>query len=190
MERQDKIAFIGANGKGKSTLLRMIDGIEPFQSGKIELGTNVTMAFYAQHQLESLNLENNIYEELINVNPAKPEQEIRKICGMFLFTKDDVYKKIRVLSGGEKARVALIKVLLQGANFLLLDEPTNHLDMISIEILAQAIQQYQGTCIAVSHDRHFVNKIATKIWYIKDMVLKEYPGNYEEFVDFEKNKKN
>lgn len=190
VERQDKIAFIGANGKGKSTLLRMIDGIEPFQSGKIELGTNVTVAFYAQHQLESLNLENNIYEELINVNPAKPEQEIRKICGMFLFTKDDVYKKIRVLSGGEKARVALIKVLLQGANFLLLDEPTNHLDMISIEILAQAIQQYQGTCIAVSHDRHFVNKIATKIWYIKDMVLKEYPGNYEEFVDFEKNKKN
>ncbi len=184
--RGDKIALIGANGKGKSTLLRIIDGIEDVQQGKISLGSNVTMAFYAQHQLESLNLKNNIYEELINVNTQKTEQEIRKICGMFLFTKDDVYKKIGVLSGGEKARVALIKVLLTGANFLLLDEPTNHLDMISIDILAQAIQQYQGTCIAVSHDRHFVSKIANKIWYIKDHVLKEYPGKYEEFITSDK----
>ena len=188
VERGDKIALIGANGKGKSTLLRVIANHDPMlpnyehiDSGKIEIGPNVTIAFYAQHQLESLNLENNIYDELINVNPAKFDGEIRKICGMFLFTKDDVYKKIGVLSGGEKARVALIKVLLQGANFLLLDEPTNHLDMISIDVLAQAIHQYQGTCIAVSHDRHFVNKIATKIWYIKDKILKEYPGTYDEF---------
>ena len=182
INRGDKIGLIGANGKGKSTLLRIITGTEGVQKGNISLGPNVTMAFYAQHQLESLTLDNNIYEELMNANTQKTEQEIRKICGMFLFTKDDVYKKIRVLSGGEKARVALIKVLLAGANFLLLDEPTNHLDMISIDILAQAIQQYQGTCIAVSHDRHFVSKIANKIWYIKDHVLKEYPGRYEEFI--------
>ena len=101
---------------------------------------------------------------------------------MFLFKKDDIYKKISVLSGGEKARVALIKILLTESNFLLLDEPTNHLDMKSIEILGQAIKQYSGTCIVVSHDRHFVNHIANKIWYIKDHILKEYPGTYTEFV--------
>ena len=190
VERKDKIALIGANGKGKSTLLRMIannnnpeeKNYEPLTRGEIEIGPNVNMAFYAQHQLESLNLKNTIIEELIEINPVKTEADIRKICGMFLFKKDDVYKKINILSGGEKARVALIKVLLQGANLLLLDEPTNHLDMISIDILAQAIQQYEGTCIAVSHDRHFVNMIANKIWYIENMVLKEYPGNYEEFI--------
>lgn len=186
IERGDKIALIGANGKGKSTLLRMIYGIEPFQQGTIEKGINVLMAFYAQHQLESLKLDNSIIEELMNVNSLKTEEKIREICGKFLFKKDDIYKQIRILSGGEKARVALIKVLLQGANFLLLDEPTNHLDMVSINILAQAIQQYQGTCVVVSHDRFFVNKIVNKIWHIEDMVLKEYFGTYDEFVEYEK----
>lgn len=194
IEKGDKIALIGANGKGKSTLLRLIfhhdlndPEYEKLNSGTIEYGANVIPAFYAQHQLESLNLDNNIYQELVEVNPKKTEQDIRKICGMFLFSNDDVYKKIRVLSGGEKARVALAKVLLTGANFLLLDEPTNHLDINSIEILSQAIAQYKGTCITVSHDRHFVSSIANKIWYIQDKVLKEYPGNYEEFKEFEKN---
>lgn len=179
VERGDKIALIGANGKGKSTILKLIAQHEQLSEGNIEYGHNVVTAFYAQHQLESLNLENNIYEELSLVNPEKTEQEIRKICGMFLFSNDDVYKKIKVLSGGEKARVALSKVLLLGSNFLLLDEPTNHLDIISIDILSQALNQYQGTCIAVSHDRHFVSKFANKIWYIKEHQLKEYPGDYE-----------
>ena len=181
VERGDKIALIGANGKGKSTILKLIAQHEQLSEGNIEYGHNVITAFYAQHQLESLNLDNNIYEELSLVNPEKTEQEIRKICGMFLFSNDDVYKKIRVLSGGEKARVALSKVLLLGSNFLLLDEPTNHLDIISIDILSQALNQYQGTCIAVSHDRHFVSKFANKIWYIKEHQLKEYPGDYESF---------
>lgn len=187
--RNDKIAFIGANGKGKSTLLRMIyyhnltdPNYEKLDSGKIEFGNNVVASYYAQHQLESLNLENNIVTELIETNPSKREDEIRQLCGMFLFTKDDVYKKIRVLSGGEKARVALIKMLLTGANFLLLDEPTNHLDINSVDILGQAISQYNGTCIVVSHDRHFISTVANKIWYINNHVLKEYPGTYDEFI--------
>jgi len=182
----DKIALIGANGKGKSTLLRLIAGVEQCQKGDITLGHNVTIGFYTQHQLDNLNLENNIFEEVIGVNAEKNEQEIRKICGMFLFKKDDIYKKIKVLSGGEKARVTLIKVLLLGANLLLLDEPTNHLDMLSIDILAQAITQYAGTCIVVSHDRFFVNRVANKIWTIKDKKLKEYLGTYKEFEESNK----
>lgn len=186
IERGDKIGLIGVNGKGKSTLLRMIAKTEETDSGKIEYGPNVIPAFYAQHQLESLNLENNIVQELTAVDPERTEAEIRKVAGMFLFSNDDVYKIIKVLSGGEKARVALAKILLSRGNFLLLDEPTNHLDVIAIEILAQAITQYQGTCIIVSHDRYFVSRVTNKIWYIDDCKLKEYPGNYDSFESFKK----
>lgn len=186
VERGDKIGLIGVNGKGKSTLLRMIAKNEAPDSGKVEYGPNVITAFYAQHQLESLNLENNIVQELTAVDPKRPEAEIRKIAGMFLFSNDDVYKVIKVLSGGEKARVALAKILLSGGNFLLLDEPTNHLDVVAIDILSQAIQQYQGTCIIVSHDRYFVSKVTNKIWYIDNCKLKEYPGDYESFESSKK----
>eukprot|EP01132_Coremiostelium_polycephalum_P000233 gene233-311_t len=181
IERGDKIALIGANGKGKSTLLRIITGDEPADASTLEFGHQVQMAFYAQHQLESLNLENEILKELQTVSAGRTETELRKIAGMFLFSKDEVYKKIKVLSGGEKSRVALAKVLLSESNFLLLDEPTNHLDMVSIDVLAQTLQQYKGTCIIVSHDRHFVEQIANKIWYIEDKKIKEYPGNYEAY---------
>ena len=186
VERGDKIGLIGVNGKGKSTLLRMISKMEDPDSGSIEYGPNVITSFYAQHQLESLNLENTIVQELTAVDPQRPESDIRKIAGMFLFSNDDVYKQIKVLSGGEKARVALAKVLLSGGNFLLLDEPTNHLDVVAIEVLSQAIEQYQGTCIIVSHDRYFVSRVANKIWYIENHKLKEYPGDYK---SFEENKK-
>jgi ATP-binding cassette subfamily F protein 3 len=178
IERGDKIALIGANGRGKSTLLRIIAGQDDTASQKVELGHNVNMSFYAQHQLEALNLDNDILEELKQVGIGKSETEIRKIAGMFLFTKDDVYKKLKVLSGGEKSRVALAKVLLAESNFMLLDEPTNHLDMVSIDVLAQTLQQYKGSCILVSHDRHFIEQIANKIWYIEDKKIKEYPGTY------------
>jgi ATP-binding cassette subfamily F protein 3 len=181
VERGDKIALVGTNGRGKSTLLRIIAGQDTDHSGEVTLGHHVTLAFYAQHQLESLNLEHTILEELKQVGIGKSETELRKIAGMFLFTKDDVYKKIKVLSGGEKSRVALAKALLSEANFMLLDEPTNHLDMISIDILAKTLQQYKGTCIIVSHDRHFISQIANKIWYIEDKNIKEYPGNYEAY---------
>ena len=182
VERGDKIALIGANGRGKSTLLRIIAGQETMRTGESVLGHNVKMAFYAQHQLEALQLDKTILAELQHAGASKTEKELRSIAGMFLFTKDEVFKKINVLSGGEKSRVALAKVLLSEANFLLLDEPTNHLDIISINILAQTLQQYTGTYILVSHDRHFVSQVANKIWYIEDMQIKDYPGTYEEYI--------
>jgi ATP-binding cassette subfamily F protein 3 len=183
--REDKIALIGANGKGKSTLLRIIAETETVQEGTCTRGHNVNAAFYAQHQLESLTLQNSILDELRSHAPDKTDQELRTVLGCFLFTGDDVFKKIRVLSGGEKARVALAKTLLTKANFLLLDEPTNHLDMQSINILIQALRQYEGTFIVVSHDRYFVSQISNKIWWIEDQKIKEYPGTYEEYVRWE-----
>lgn len=183
--RGDKIALIGANGKGKSTLLRIITQREQVE-GKSEKGHNVREAFYAQHQLESLNLDYEILTEMQHFAPERKDQELRTVLGCFLFTGDDVFKKIKVLSGGEKARVALAKTLLSEANFLLLDEPTNHLDMQSINILIQALQQYEGTFIVVSHDRHFVSQIANKIWWIEDHELKEYVGTYDEYEEWRK----
>lgn len=181
IERGEKIALIGANGKGKSTLLRIIAGQDQDILGESEIGYNVKMAFYAQHQLEALSVENEILEELKQAGSEKTEQELRGILGCFLFSEDEIFKKIKILSGGEKSRVALAKMLISEANFLLLDEPTNHLDMQSVNILIQAIQQYQGSSLIVSHDRHFIKKVATKIWYIEDHEIKEYPGTYEEY---------
>lgn len=180
IERGDKIALIGANGKGKSTLLRVISNTEPVD-GERTIGFNVITGFFAQHQLESLHVESEILEELKQAGSRKSEQELRGVLGCFLFSDDDVYKKIKVLSGGEKSRVALAKTLISEANFLLLDEPTNHLDFISENILIQALQQYQGTFVTVSHNRHFVSQVANKIWYIEDQQIKEYPGTYEEY---------
>lgn len=180
IERGDKIALIGANGKGKSTLLRILNGTEPVD-GKVVFGHNVIRTMFAQHQLESLNVDNTILEELKQAGTAKTEMELRGILGCFLFSSDDVFKKIKVLSGGEKSRVALAKTLISEANFLLLDEPTNHLDMISVNILIQALQQYEGTFVVISHDRYFVSNIANKIWYIEDKQIKEYPGTYDEY---------
>ena len=180
IERGDKIALIGANGKGKSTALRIVAGTEPHQ-GKVELGHNVINSFYAQHQLEALDLESEILEELKQQGTGKTEQELRGVLGCFLFTDDEVFKKIKVLSGGEKSRVALAKALISESNFLLLDEPTNHLDMLSVSILVQALQQFEGTLLLVSHDRDFISKVANKVWWIEDKELKEYPGTYEEY---------
>ena len=180
IERGDKIALIGANGIGKSTLLRILANTES-HSGKVEIGHNVITSFYAQHQIEALTLNNEILDELKQSGTNKLEQELRMILGCFLFSGDDIYKKIKVLSGGEKSRVALAKTLISEANFLLLDEPTNHLDIISVNILIQALKQYKGTFILVSHDRYFISEVANKIWYIEDQQIKEYPGNYIEF---------
>ncbi len=180
IERGDKIALIGANGKGKSTLLRILSGTEPVQGERIP-GYNVIQGFYAQHQLEALHVENEILDELKQAGSGKTEQELRGILGCFLFSDEDQFKKIKVLSGGEKSRVALAKTLISEANFLLLDEPTNHLDFISENILIQALQQYQGSFVVVSHNRYFITQIANKIWYIDNHQIKEYPGTYEEY---------
>jgi ATP-binding cassette subfamily F protein 3 len=180
IERGDKIALIGANGKGKSTLLRILAGTEPIE-GERTIGYNVIQGFYAQHQLEALHIENEVLEELKQAGSGKTEQQLRNVLGCFLFSDEDQFKKIKVLSGGEKSRVALAKTLISEANFLLLDEPTNHLDFISENILIQALQQYAGTFVVVSHNRHFISQVANKIWYIEDKQIKEYPGTYEEY---------
>jgi ATP-binding cassette subfamily F protein 3 len=181
IEKGDKIALIGANGRGKSTVLRIIAGADKEFEGKSETGYNVTQTFFAQHQLEALHLDSEILQELQHFAPKHNETELRSILGSFLFTGDDVFKKIKVLSGGEKSRVALAKALTADANFLILDEPTNHLDIASVNILIQALQQYEGTVIAVSHDRFFLDNIANKIWFIEDQQIKQYPGTYAEY---------
>ncbi|MBT9483185.1 ABC-F family ATP-binding cassette domain-containing protein [Sediminibacterium sp.] len=183
IERGDKIALIGANGKGKSTLLRMIAGTEEF-SGERVWGHNVEESFYAQHQLEALTMTNNILEELQGCGSKKNDVELRSLLGSFLFSGEDVDKKIRVLSGGEKARVALAKTIVSRGNFLILDEPTNHLDMHSVELLAEALNKYEGSYILVSHDRYFISKTANKIWEIVDHQIKEFKGSYQEWVDW------
>jgi ATP-binding cassette subfamily F protein 3 len=181
IERGDKIALIGANGKGKSTLLRIIAGTEKDLIGKREQGFNVEFGFFAQHQLESLNVNNEILEELKQAGSDRGELDLRNLLGSFLFKDEEVFKKIKVLSGGEKSRVALCKTMISNANFLLLDEPTNHLDMQSESILIQALQQYEGSFITVSHNRHFISGVANKIWFIEDHQVIEYPGSYDEF---------
>lgn len=178
--RGDKIALIGANGLGKSTVLRMIADVEPFD-GQLKPGHNVKTGFFAQHQLDALTVDNEIIQEMGKFVYQKGESYVRGVLGGFLFTGDDVFKKIKVLSGGEKSRVALAKTLLTASNFLMLDEPTNHLDIQSIQILSQALLQYDGTFVVISHDRFFLRTIANKIWYIEDKILKEFPGNYAEF---------
>lgn len=183
IERGDKIALIGANGKGKSTLLRIVAGTEPIEGERI-WGHNVAESFYAQHQLESLGLNNTLIEEMNSSRAGKTELEYRSLLGAFLFGGDDVDKRIKILSGGEKARVALAKVIVSKANFLMLDEPTNHLDIHSVELLVEALNKYEGSIILVSHDRYFISKAANKIWEIVDGEIKEFKGTYHEWVEW------
>lgn len=183
IERGDKIALIGANGKGKSTVLRIIAGTESY-TGERVWGHNVESSFYAQHQLEALDLNNTILEEMQTARSGKTEVELRSLLGCFLFSGDDTDKRVRVLSGGEKARVALAKVIVSKANFLMLDEPTNHLDMHSVELLADALNKYEGSLIFVSHDRFFISRAANKIWEIIDNEIKEFKGTYTEYMEW------
>ena len=183
IDRGDKIALIGANGKGKSTLLRIVAEAETFEGERI-WGHNVDESFYAQHQLEALNINNNLLDEMKDAGSNKTEPELRSLLGGFLFGGDDVDKKIKVLSGGEKARVALAKTIVSKANFLMLDEPTNHLDMHSVELLAESLNKYPGSYILVSHDRYFISKTANKIWEIVDHKIKEFKGTYQEWLEW------
>ena len=187
IDRGDKIALIGANGKGKSTLLRIIAGTETFD-GEREWGHNVVESFYAQHQLEALNMNNDILEELKDARSGKNDLELRSLLGAFLFSGDTVEKKIKVLSGGEKARVALAKTIASKANFLMLDEPTNHLDIHSVDLLVESLNKYEGSLILVSHDRYFISRIANKIWEIDDQKIREFKGTYAEWEDWKERK--
>ncbi len=183
IERGDKIALIGANGKGKSTLLRIIADVETFEGERI-WGHNVQESFYAQHQLEALNMNNNVLEELKDARSGKNDLELRSLLGAFLFSGDTVDKKIKVLSGGEKARVALAKTIASKANFLMLDEPTNHLDIHSVDLLVESLNKYEGSLILVSHDRYFISRLANKIWEIEDHKIREFKGSYAEWEDW------
>jgi ATP-binding cassette subfamily F protein 3 len=183
IDRGDKIALIGANGKGKSTLLRIIADVESFNGDRI-WGHNVEEAFYAQHQLEALNIENSLLDEMKESRSGKTDVELRSLLGGFLFSGDAVDKKIKVLSGGEKARVALAKTIVSKANFLMLDEPTNHLDIHSVDLLIEALNNYEGSIVLVSHDRHFISRVANKIWEIEDYKIREFKGTYAEWEDW------
>ncbi|MCB9638297.1 MAG: ABC-F family ATP-binding cassette domain-containing protein [Myxococcales bacterium] len=181
VERGERVALVGVNGAGKSTLMRMMAGTEPFV-GERQEGYQVKLSFFAQDQTQALNLQHTVLQSLEEVAPYEMMPQLRTLLGCFLFQGDDVFKKISVLSGGEKSRVALARMLMQPANLLLMDEPTNHLDMSSQQVLLQALKQYEGTVIFVSHDRFFIDQLATRVIEIQDRKTTSYLGNYEEYI--------
>ncbi len=179
--RGERIAVIGANGAGKTTLLKMIAGEITPDAGQIRLGHGVTMGYFAQHQAEKLNLHNSVVEEVSAASPEVTVGYIRNVCGAFLFSGNDVEKPVGVLSGGEKARVSLAKLLVNPGNLMVMDEPTNHLDLDSSEMLISALDDYEGTLLFVSHNQFFVNRLATKVWDIRGGDVVEYPGNLSDY---------
>jgi len=181
--RGDKVALVGPNGAGKSTLLKILAGVLEFDNGNRELGHNVESGYYAQYLLELLKLENTLTEELQHASINESEQNLRNILGSFLFKGDDIYKTISVLSGGEKARIALAKLLIQSNNLLFMDEPTNHLDIASREILTDALNDYDGTLCFITHDRTLIHQVANKIIKVDKGNLVIYPGNYESYLN-------
>lgn len=179
VERGQKIGLVGRNGAGKSTLLKMLAGVEKVTSGAVRLGSSVVRSYYAQHQLEVLEVRDTVYESISKVSPGWSETGIRKYLGSFLFSGDDIEKLVKVLSGGEKARLAMARMLVEPSHLLLLDEPTNHLDMVSRNVLEKAMMNYNGSIICISHDRHFLNQITNIICEVGDGRIKFFEGNYE-----------
>jgi ATP-binding cassette subfamily F protein 3 len=182
VERGERVALVGANGAGKSTLLRILAGVLPFERGERALGAHVAVHYYAQHQLDALAPERTVLEELAAVAPEAGHTRLRTVLGSFLFSGDSADKKVAVLSGGEKARVALAKMLIRPAALLCLDEPTNHLDLASREVLEEALAAFAGTIVFISHDRYFINRIVTRIVEIADGRLTSYLGDYDDFL--------
>src|SRR4030088_3379029 len=182
IERADRIALVGVNGAGKSTLIKLRAGPEPLTRGEYRLGHNAQPDYFAQDQYKELNPEARILEDLGDASPRSTQTELRSLLGCFLFSEDDVFKKIDVLSGGERGRYALAKMLLAPSNFLLLDEPTNHLDLRAKDVLLDALVKYTGTVVFVSHDRYFIDKLATRVFEIGDGKVEVYPGNYEDYL--------
>jgi ATP-binding cassette subfamily F protein 3 len=180
--RGDKVVLVGPNGAGKSTLLKILAGVIDFQEGEVFLGKDVTRAYFAQHQFDILRPENTVFEELLSIATDESQTELRTILGTFLFSGNDIEKKVSVLSGGEKSRLILAKMLLRPANFLLFDEPTSHLDIPSRNVLEMALKQFQGTICLITHDRHLINEIANKIIEIDRGIPHLYPGNYDYYL--------
>lgn len=183
--RGEKVALIGPNGVGKSTLFKIIMGDESQDQGEYKLGQGVDIAYFHQEQ-KSLNLENSIIDEVWDDNPHMTQTEVRNLLGAFLFEGEDVFKSIRSLSGGERARVAILKLILSKSNLLLLDEPTNHLDIDSKEVLEDALKEYEGTLLTISHDRYFLNTVVDRILVLKPNGIEEYLGNYEYYQNKKK----
>src|SRR5580693_8227545 len=182
IERGDRIALVGVNGAGKSTLIKLLAGTERTTRGEFRLGHNVQADYFAQDQYKELDADARMIDDLGNASPQSTQTELRSLLGCFLFSEDDVFKKIGVLSGGERGRYALLRLLLHPANFLLLDEPTNHLDLRAKDVLLDALMEYTGTVVFVSHDRYFIDKLATRIFEIEDGRVEVYPGNYEDYL--------
>jgi ATP-binding cassette, subfamily F, member 3 len=182
IERGDRIALVGVNGAGKSTLIKLLAGVEKTTAGEYRLGHNVDADYFAQDQYKELNQDARILDDLGDASPGSTQTELRSLLGCFLFSDEDVFKKIGVLSGGERGRYALLRLLLHPANFLLLDEPTNHLDMRAKDVLLNALMEYTGTVVFVSHDRYFIDKLATRVFEIGDGKVEVYPGNYEDYL--------
>jgi len=180
--RADRVALVGVNGAGKSTLIKLLAGLEPLTSGQYRLGHNVQVDYFAQDQYRELNQNARILDDLGSVSPASRETDLRNLLGCFLFSGDDVFKRIGVLSGGERNRYALLRMLLRPNNFLLLDEPTNHLDLRAKDVLLEALRSYNGTVVFVSHDRYFIDQLATRVFEIGDGRVEVYPGNYEDYL--------
>src|ERR1700676_4552886 len=182
IEKGDRIALVGINGAGKSTLIKLLAGTEPPTRGEFKLGHNVEADYFAQDQYKELDADARMIDDLANASPGSSQTEVRSLLGCFLFSEDDVFKKIGVLSGGERGRYALLRLLLHPANFLLLDEPTNHLDLRAKDVLLEALMEYTGTVVFVSHDRYFIDKLATRGFEIGDGKVEVYPGNYEDYL--------
>jgi len=182
IQRGDRIALVGVNGAGKSTLIKLLTGIEPLTEGKLNLGHNVEPDYFAQDQYKELDPSSRMLDDLSDVAPQKSITELRGVLGCFLFSEDDVFKPIGVLSGGERNRYALARMLLHPSNFLLLDEPTNHLDMRAKDVLLESLEKYNGTVVFVSHDRYFIDKLATRVFEIGDGRVEVFPGNYEDYL--------
>ena len=183
INRGERVALVGVNGAGKSTLLRLLSLSEAPTSGTVKLGHNVKFAYYSQESAANINYSNTVWEEARSVSSKLNDVERRNLLGAFLFSGDDIHKSASILSGGEKARLALYKLMLEQTNFLILDEPTNHLDPNTREIVERALLKYQGTLLIVSHDRHFLDVLAERVLEIRDGALYDYPGNYSWFLD-------
>jgi ATP-binding cassette, subfamily F, member 3 len=182
IERGDRIALVGVNGAGKSTLIKLLAGSEPLTRGEFRTGHNVQSDYFAQDQYKELNPDARILDDLGDISPRSTQTELRNLLGCFLFQEDDVFKKIGVLSGGERGRYALLRLLLHPANFLLLDEPTNHLDLRAKDVLLHALMAYTGTVVFVSHDRYFIDRLATRVFEIGEGKVEIFPGNYEDYL--------
>ena len=183
IERGERTVLVGPNGSGKSTLLKILAGEIPFQQGQRKLGTNLKLGYFSQHRSATLEPEATVVEEVMRACPTLREDDARAILGSFLFRKEDVYKRCKVLSGGEKSRLNLVKFLVDPPNLLLMDEPTTHLDINSIEGLTQSLQRYEGTLVFISHDVHFIRSLATKVLHINDGVVTSYAGGYNYFLE-------